>query len=320
LPAGFLCLRHLIQRIIPTVRPQPSTRGFTLIELLVVIAIIAILASLLLPALSRAKDSAHATTCRNNLRQVSLGSQLYVNDFATHVPFWSFPQMDPNGSMGLVRHWFETLEPYIGARWPECTDPVFQTWHPLAAKMSAKPKNGIYVCPGYNRLNVVYGGKAGDPFLGGAYAYNWNGMGRNTAIQSGGKYSLGLGGSYDASARTHFALARESEVIAPSEMIAFGDAALGFPSEERIGVVFLEWGLSDRSLTGHSFDAQEKQLRLSRYSRRHAGSKFNLSFADGHVEYLPPTKAFNFRNAAVARRWNRDHSPHPELILERSMF
>jgi len=61
-------------------------RGFTLIELLVVIAIIAILAAILFPVFARAREAAARTQCLNNIKQITLGALMYVQDYDEKMP------------------------------------------------------------------------------------------------------------------------------------------------------------------------------------------------------------------------------------------
>lgn len=102
----------------PVVRPP--ARGFTLIELLVVIAIIGILASMLLPALSKAKEASRKARCLSNLRQAGLGLILYAEDSGGFIPRGNDPI------------WWQVLTPFLGGQ-----------------NRNDYKRVGVYTCPSY---------------------------------------------------------------------------------------------------------------------------------------------------------------------------
>jgi len=103
-------------------------KAFTLIELLVVIAIIAILAAILFPVFAQARESARTISCLSNVKQISLGLTMYVQDYDERFPLWGgqaedtgnalFGKIDPD-TVALTYHytgWDKQVAPYIKNR------------------------------------------------------------------------------------------------------------------------------------------------------------------------------------------------------------
>ena len=121
-------------------RSTKFRRAFTLIELLVVIAIIAILASMLLPALSRAKEKAKAVYCLNNLKQWGMALHLYSTDSEDYLP----PEGTPNpGNSSTNVGWYIQLPAEMGL--PRYHDMPWRT------NANADPGRVVWICPSNRR-------------------------------------------------------------------------------------------------------------------------------------------------------------------------
>jgi len=135
---------------------RPAPAGFTLIELLVVIAIIAILASLLLPTLAKAKNKGQAARCVSNTRQIGLAMMMYTQDFEDRLP-------DQDWQVGP---YFNSAKKKCGGEWQRT--PAIQLNPYLSAPL-------IWVCPTKKR-GLSYTTEAGtfDPSYTGFLSYGFN--------------------------------------------------------------------------------------------------------------------------------------------------
>ena len=163
---------------------RTCSSALPLIELLVVMVITAILASLLLAALSQTKGQAQSAYCKNNLRQQGLAIQMYVND-TQFYPYYQTPVGQPQEEGGV--HWETTLQPYYPT-------PDVQSNSPSQGITQSGPPSRAYQCPAYTSMvSASYYQPSGSWWENWSYGYNVWGSSETTADVPNLDYCLGPG-------------------------------------------------------------------------------------------------------------------------------
>ena len=252
-------------------------RGFTLIELLVVIAIIAILASMLLPALARAKSAMQKANCISNLKQWGLADTLYVNDSSDYFPWPRFQvsstvQQD-NPSWGDVQTfhnlgkgndvWFNALPSYVNGK------PLYQ-W--VANPTGFASQQTIFTCPtalakGINAVDMPPGSPPPSKDM-------------NPAARPLFNYAMNSKSLANESAN---ALLKTPLIAHPSAFVLFSDVRYRSDDKPYYGTAPTDLA------TPHCY--------TTRISARHNGGG-NITFSDGHVAY--------FKYPLVVNRFGKD--------------
>ncbi len=273
---------------------RPSQAGFTLIELLVVIAVIAILASLLLPALAKAKSKARQAECLSNLKQWAIADTLYLDDNEQFFPASKIPNGTPgtpgdysedtprwldltdvefmnrnNGTTYGRDAWFNALPPYINSK------PLWQYALKSSGPDNYKTEKSIFQCPTASAEPLDSSLNPGSRVI---FQYGMNSKG---AWEQGGKVEL---------RPVNIGMVKN-----PSAFVMFSDNRVRINESPYFGTDVVKAGTLG-----------SPQNYTSRFSSRHnAGG--NLAFSDGHAEY------FKYAHVCVAHNGKPSDPANPDI-------